>query len=409
MAGYAARSGPATGTEADLVARVTVLDDGTQPVALVVLDLLYATAALTTAVREAVAAATLVAREHVVVTATHTHCGPADLATGRGAAVRLLVADACARAAERAWDERRDVVLVAGELEVAGVSAHRRSRAGRPDEVLTLLTALDRETGEPVASIVNFACHATVQGPDAARWSPDFPGAVCAALDAWAGGTTTYLQGCAGDVNPVVSTRDEADVTRIGQLVAAAALQLLRDAQGLVRGLTTESPSHEAVYPAAERSRCRVVPPAAIGLREVVVDVDLAPAPTRRPGRVDPHAGGTPLARSQAWVEDLRARDGNLFGSFDETDRLTVQVVRLGSDLHLVALPGEPMSVAGRLIRAAGAGTVLVAGYAHSSVGYLPSREDHLVGGYEVGACAYHPGALERLVDAATGLVRDLS
>ena len=84
-------------------------------------------------------------------------------------------------------------------------------------------------------------------------------------------------------------------------------------------------------------------------------------------------------------------------------------VARLGADLHLAALPGEPFSVAARHIRAGGGGSVLVAGYASASVGYLPSREDHLLGGYEVGACQYHPGALERVVDAATSMLRDLT
>ncbi len=405
MAGYAARVVDANDTAAELMTRVTVVDDGTTAVAIVVLDLLTTTRALTDAVREAVAAATPVPAEHVVVCATHTHCGPADLATTAGSVLRHFVADACARAAERAWAGRRDVVLVAGESEVAGVSAQRRSRAQQPDQTLTVLAALDRESGDPVATIISFACHATVHGPETLRWAPDFPGAACGALDRWVGGGTTYLQGCAGDINPVVSRRDEADAVRIGEIIAAAALQLVRDGQGLVLGLTTESPSHEAVFPAAGRSRCRVVAPAPLRVAEVLVDVDLAP----RPGRHESPTLGDPFSRSEVWVRSLRARHGNLFGCYDETDRLTVQVVRLGLDLQLVALPGEPMSLAGRLIREEGRGTVLVAGYAHSSVGYLPSREDHLSGGYEVGACVYHPGALERVIDAATSTMRDLS
>ena len=164
--------------------------------------------------------------------------------------------------------------------------------------------------------------------------------------------------------------------------MAAASLQLLRDAQGLLRGLTTESPSLESTFPAQDRSRCRLVAPSGLELACVLVDVDPGPRPTRH----TPSAHDDPFTRSRLWIEDLRARDGNLFGSFDAIDRLTVQVVRLGVDLHLVALPG----------------------YADASVGYLPAREDHLIGGYEVGACSYEPGALERLVDAAATTLREL-
>ena len=54
MAGYARRSGSAEGTLDDLMCRVIVLDDGSDRLVLAVCDLLYATVALTAAVRRMV-------------------------------------------------------------------------------------------------------------------------------------------------------------------------------------------------------------------------------------------------------------------------------------------------------------------------------------------------------------------
>lgn len=89
------------------------------------------------------------------------------------------------------------------------------------------------------------------------------------------------------------------------------------------------------------------------------------------------------------------------------TSTLPVQVLTIGENLRLVALPGEPLhGAAARLRNALGDGVLLV-GYAHRAESYLPclSDFDHL--GYEVGSTRYQPGTVERLVEAAIDMVRD--
>ncbi|WP_052436375.1 hypothetical protein [Georgenia sp. SUBG003] len=98
-----------------------------------------------------------------------------------------------------------------------------------------------------------------------------------------------------------------------------------------------------------------------------------------------------------------------------------VTALRWGSAVVL-ALPGEPFAAAAHAVRGAvdqmvpGAVTV-VAGYSDGCPGYLPTREEYELGGYEVvDAHRYYGapgpfarGSLEAVVRAAEGLVRELT
>jgi hypothetical protein len=96
-----------------------------------------------------------------------------------------------------------------------------------------------------------------------------------------------------------------------------------------------------------------------------------------------------------------------------------VHVVRLGSDLTLVAIAGEVVvDYALRLKRElAGPAAVWIAGYSNEVFGYLPSRRVLAEGGYEaVGAntrLLIHPGpfgadAEDRVVAQARTLLHSL-
>ncbi len=61
----------------DLTARALVLDDGESKLALVVLDLIIVTAELVATARERIATLTGIAPDRVMISATHTHTGPA--------------------------------------------------------------------------------------------------------------------------------------------------------------------------------------------------------------------------------------------------------------------------------------------------------------------------------------------
>ena len=409
MAGYAHRTSAATGTRDELYSRALVFADGATTLVLVVCDLLYATRALTDQIRDRVGAALSIPRHRVMVCATHTHCGPGDLAIAAGAQLRADLVEAIVAAVLDAAAAGRPALMVAGTRVVPGISANRRTDAGPADDTALVVAAYTAEPPiESIATIMNFACHATVLEPDTSTYSADFPGAVCNALESAGAGLGLYLQGCAGDVNPVYVRHDEGECRRIGRILGVAGLQVALDGLGRLRGLRTINPSWNEKFDASRRSGTHLIRPDALHAAHSIVDVETAPVQRSTATRGDPSPRTRAAARSMRWIQDLRAH-GNVFGCYDvpsgKRDSLEVLRFHLGANLDLVALPGEPFQASALTIGRGRAGTVLVAGYANQSPGYLPPSAEFAGPGYEIGCCQYQPGVAEAVDAAAIGLL----
>lgn len=411
MAGYAARQGPATTVLADLQCQAVVLRDDDTTVVLAVCDLLYATGALTGAVRAELSRRLGVPVHHVMLAATHTHCGPAGLAATpedeplRASLVAGIV-DTVVEAAGAAVPAR----LVAGHTWVPGVSRNRRDPDGPLDDMVRVVAALTADGDDVVAVLVNFACHATVLDHETCAYSPDYPGAVRQAVEGLCGGHAVFLQGCAGDVNPVFAAQTPAEARRVGHVVGAAAAECAlrlgwvgRD----VRTINISRSEHLSVPVEVDGEAVRPAPLSA-AQEDVVATVRSRPDPEDVRREQD---GATGARAVELWIEDLFATEPWHFASMDrpsgDTAALPVQVLRLGADLAVVGLPGEPFTATAAAIREASSGTVLVAGYANLAAGYLPTRDEFERSGYEVGSTEYVPGTAEELADAAVRLLTD--
>jgi hypothetical protein len=125
---------------------------------------------------------------------------------------RLLLRDG------READVRRAYALVPDE-QVAGV--------GPVDPQIGLLR-LDRLDGRPLALLFNFACH-PIQGVPGGGNTADLAGFAARVLeDHYGGGALAFfLQGCAGDVNPVYykDTARPPDAEALGNLLGLSALR----------------------------------------------------------------------------------------------------------------------------------------------------------------------------------------
>jgi hypothetical protein len=425
LAGYALREGAGTGTHDPLRARVVLIEDHRYPVALVVLDLLYVPTALAAQVRAAVAEAAGVDADAVMVSATHTHSGPANLATDP--AVRARVADAARAAAAAAHIAAIPAVLAVATRQVTGIGANRRTPGGPMDDTARIIVARAADASRTIATIVSCACHATVLDHRNTESSADFPGAMCRLLERQVGGTAVYLQGAAGDVNPLVvdaeadpapgpapgSVADRyAECERLGGMLAAAATGAVLQVAGLQRGLRVVSPTRQIAFAANAFADCRLLEQT--GPAVAWTQVELEPAPDLPPveqiaraRRALPDPPGAQDAR--LWIEQLRAAQPNLFGVFDVPTpaRVPVQRIDIGPTVSLLALPGEPFGATARALRAGGHRDVIVIGYAHASVGYLPPPAEWRAGGYEVGCCLSTDTAEPRLRAAALALLRE--
>ena len=177
--GYGARTSGSIGVHDDLHARALVLDDGDDAGG----DRRRRSHRRRPPTRRAVrdrcaSASTGIAAAHILVAATHTHAGPAGLRrrpewSAHGERWHVSIAGAIVAAHGR----KQPAVLKAGRGSVDSVSQNRRDPTGPADDALRVLLFDSPDARRrPIASVVNFACHATVLFHSNMQISADYPG-----------------------------------------------------------------------------------------------------------------------------------------------------------------------------------------------------------------------------------------
>jgi neutral ceramidase len=230
MWGYAARKdAPCVGVLAPLQARALVLATDKERIAIVSLDLGRAPPrASTAAIRARVKAAAGI--EHIFLVASHTHHGPVleldNWPTVKTSYVRQLerkLADLILEANK----SLRPARLGVASKEVALNRNRHSKRADAPvDRELLVLRVEDGE-GRPIAHAINFAAHPTMLPAATLKFSPDYPGPLCALVEKETGAPCLFLQGAAGDLstNPPAG---EGGPEKFGQALGRDALALVR-------------------------------------------------------------------------------------------------------------------------------------------------------------------------------------
>jgi hypothetical protein len=370
-------------------ATALVLDDGTNAAALVAVDLMYADAAFTRAVRRHVAAHSTIKPEAVAVGCSHSHNTPtAALIRGAGEVDAEYVSWAARQAATAvvlAWQQRRPARLRAGKAEVIGWAFNRTRPNGPLDTRLSVWRADDAE-GRPFAAVVNYQAHPTVMmGLGAADLSRDWPGQVTDILEATHPGLTAlFFQGSCGDVNFDAQWNDAGRCHEPGRAVAGLALQALATARP-VNGERVASATLPVTLPmrrwaraeiAADRDeaeyRLRTGDTAGWldGFARVIVNY-----PARLPERYGGDVAKCVRAVCRFGVEWTDAALQDL-DTRPESLKTEVQAVRAG-DAWLVTNGSELFTtLALDLRRRFGHDDLMIAGYANDSIGYVPDAHD---------------------------------
>ena len=148
--------------------------------AIVVLDLLGMHPWMAAELRRRAHETLGIPEDAIVLSATHDHAAPVGLRSGMFSRLDEPLAETTVAACLEALTPRRGNRARPGHDEgrrdrrVDGVAMNRRDPDGPVDSTLRVLL-LDGEDG-PVASLMNFACHATVlNGAEPAAHAPSFP------------------------------------------------------------------------------------------------------------------------------------------------------------------------------------------------------------------------------------------
>ncbi|MFO7975526.1 MAG: neutral/alkaline non-lysosomal ceramidase N-terminal domain-containing protein [Candidatus Hydrogenedentota bacterium] len=191
--------------------RALYLDDGDTRVFLVSADLCAISPSLRKAVLER--APKEVARENIILTATHTMSGPGGMVrplifrifTGRYMPELIeSMAGKFGEAMRAAYDNRKRATIGFGTSNQEDVSRNTMVEDGPVDSQLGVLRVNDSD-GNALAIVGNFGvrCGAVeIPGPEMLTVSADYPGYFCAHLEELAGPdcVALFLQGACGDV-----------------------------------------------------------------------------------------------------------------------------------------------------------------------------------------------------------------
>ena len=240
VSGGASPTSPATERMGNLTVRALVFDrDGTR-VAIVGADFLGFPGALCERVREKVKG---IPPENILIGSTHTHSAPdmygfPDGQGGHGANLEYIamVVDRMADAINEALASLKPASLKINTGEAQGKIAYNYYAPQLYDPRCHVIQATGMD-GKAIATLINYAIHPEIIGPDQGTLSPDLCGPLYDRVAAKGGGTAVFMnsaQGgmvtadCRGPEGKDIQTWEECQ--RIGNLLADEALRIVAEA-----------------------------------------------------------------------------------------------------------------------------------------------------------------------------------
>jgi hypothetical protein len=434
LLGYVRRPLAAREAYESLMATACVFRDDTDDTTVVVIaaDVVGLTTPMADRIRTRVGEVVGCDPAAVLLNSSHTHAAPWP-----GATIKLggefddwtetelrywdSIPDRYASAALEAVGRLAPARVSGGVGQAPGIAVNRRERTAdgrtilgwnregvRDDSVVAI--RVDGFEGAPlmphaISTIVSFACHPVVIGPDVLGAGPDFVGPLRGSLAANGirpGGVTVFLQGAAGDALPLEAFHDDDAIARVaadnvGERIAMEAHHAIIDAApwaieidrsdwGSVtpislyrRRLADDQP------PQVLRTGRRIVSLPFLDL-PAVADLERELAERRadlvaRADRGETRTTMNPIRYHISWLETMLAQEaaGGRATAIDGE----IWAARIG-DCAIVGAPGEIFGAIGTAVRAQSPAPVTIfAGYSQGSLGYVATPDEYPHGGYE--------------------------
>jgi len=379
------RSDNSHGLHDDLYATAVAISDGKTELVILSADILFFMPSLIDTVRTAVSEQTGIPGKNIMFCATHCHSGPAP------------VADADRPKIEQAYTANLPYLLIGciriahDNLKPAKVGyGNGKARIGmnrrltrldgttviaanpeRPIDEQVGVIRIDDLDGQPLAVLVNYACHSVVLGNGSNVISRDWPGVMYDLVEKITGAKCLFIQGAAGDINPLPGEPT--------------------DRMDLVYRLGTEIGGEVVKVWAAIETKPDIT--VSVAQKQLMLPLEAASIyADKAPQLIELDAAGKELTieKFQAWLYSMGTRPQETVGEGDNQSVVAeIQAFRFG-DTALVSFPAELFVKIGSAIKTRSPmKNTLVGTYVNGSVGYIPMPEDYSLGGYEVSEAFY--------------------
>lgn len=365
LSGYGNRTKPAEGKIHDLYARAAALrSPGGKTVVFVSLDLIGVPAEMAARISRAVKERHGIERADLMLTCSHTHCGPAlddklshmlDMKEDDWAKVKAYQKQLDGKiieAIDGAMEDLGPARLTWG-VGSCGFAKNRRPPIGEgPTDHDVPVLQVTSPAGELRGVIFGYACHNTTMAFD--FWFGDYAGVAQLYLeDRHPGAVALFHTGCGADQNPL--PRREIELAeQYGRSLAVAVEEVLV-------GKTKPVGSYVAT-----------------DFRTIDLAFDTLPGEEAIRKQLE-SGSRFEQARAKLLLAEIEEN-----GKLRETYPYPVQVWRLGNELIWVALGGEiVVDYSLRLKQELGPERTWATGYANDVMAYIPSERVLKEGGYE--------------------------
>jgi len=367
LCGFARRVGPATGAHDDLQTQWLALDQERQLLLLSSNDVLSFSRNFYAGICKDVAAAAGKPIAATSVATTHTHSGPATVTLrfcGRlDPNYMAQMKEAIVKTGAKAARARKvPVKLKVGRGKSMVAQNRRHPHTGPLDTEVLTLQLIDSQSEQPVATVINYACHPVVMGHENNLVSGDYPAYLKKAVAAKTGAPCMYLNGACGDINPTCPEgKTISAAQKMGTTLAADALRAMDKATLLDENLTFQTQ--------------RISVPIQVHQPKNTREID---------DRVNEMAASFPAAADLFGPRIARLKQMVTDKSFPRTIDINVDLWSFAEDFAIVFVPGELFSAIGLEIkRISPYNFTMISGYSNGTVGYLPTRQAYSEGGYE--------------------------
>ncbi len=394
-------------------------------------------------VRDAVISSLDIPRENIRICLSHTHAGPPygkDNLNGAGwitEGVELInpYYDSFPEKISKAIDEavstvvdcnisygngRSDININRRPADKSGTLFTGRNWDGPVDHSVDVI-GFDATDGTPVATIVGYACHPHILGPDNRLISPDYPGHMRKTVEEIVGGRCLFFQGYAGNQGPVHTFVGDVEAARkAGKLLGLEASKVRMSIDPFER----EEKLVEIIPAGADLGMYEDViinePNDDLVISNTYVDLPTLDFPSyeeaskvfelaleelkkaRESGNQEEIKKMVSKSKRANFTRrnSLRSRDGKV--------NIWIQTIKIG-DIVLQGIPLEPFIEYGNKIKSLNPNKkIVLSGYTNGIHGYLPTAIAYEEGGYETRNTPLSPESEELITQICDAEIKNI-